>query len=284
MGVNPPSTSDLQPIVDNSNPLFIREGNPELLPAISHSIDGSFSIYNPVNFIQFYTSMSYSYNVNQIVYSQIVDPNLFTTFSKPENITGGDRINSYVYFGFPLKKTKATLNLNASFGLSNNLIYVNDIMNETKSNNFRFGTRLSLTPVDWFTFYGNANWSIGNTVYSINTRENQIKNFRYTGEMNIKMPGGFYWSSNLNYQIYKNKSFGFDQNIPILGMTAYKLIGEKKRAEVRISAYDIFNKNQGISQYASQNFVSTREVQTLARYFMLSFTYNMRGVSDSIKK
>jgi hypothetical protein len=284
MGVDAPSTTDLQPIVDNGNPLFIREGNPDLLPAITHTIGGMFNMYNPVNFINLYANLSYSYNVNQIVYSQIIDPELFTTFSRPENISGGERVNSYLYFGFPLKKTKATLNLNANLSFSNNLLYVNEILNKTNSKNYGFGARLSLTPIDWFTFYGSSNWNIGNTVYSINTRENQILNTNYNGEMNIKLPMEFYWSTNLNYRIYKNESFGFDQNIPILGMTAYKLIGEKKRAEIRFSAYDIFNKNQGISQYASQNFVSTREVQTLARYFMISFTYNMRGVSDSIKK
>lgn len=102
--------------------------------------------------------------------------------------------------------------------------------------------------------------------------------------MNIKFPKSFFWSTNLNYRIYKNESFGFDQKIPILNMSAYKLLGKNKKMEVRVSAYDLFKKNLGINQSASQNFISTREVQTLSRYFMLSFTFNMRGVSEKITK
>lgn len=285
MGVDAPSTNDLQPIVDNSNPLFIKEGNPDLLPAVTHRIGGRFNIYNPVSFISLFINANYSYNVNQIIYNQNIDPETFITTTKPINISGGDNFSSGVYFGFPLKKTKATMNLSVNFRNSKYLSYINDALNETNSNNFNFGPRLSLTPIDWFTLYANAYWSVGKTEYSINAQQNQtITSSNYNAEMSLKMPFSFFFSSNLNYRIYKNESFGFDQKIPILNLSAYKLIGEKKRAEVRISAYDVFKKNLGINQYASQNFVTTRQTQTLSRYFMLSFTYNMRGVSDKITK
>lgn len=285
MGLSPPSMNDLQPIVDNSNPLYIREGNPDLLPEVSHSVSGQFSTYNPVSFIHLYIGSNYSYNINQVVYNQDIDPELFIITTRPTNITGGNNFNTYSGFGFPLKKTKATMNLNLSIGQSKYLSLINGIQNETRSNNYRLGSSLNLTPVEWFTFYGSTSWSLGNTAYSINTRQNaKIRSDNYSGEMNIKFPKSFFWSTNLNYRIYKNESFGFDQKIPILNMSAYKLLGKNKKMEVRVSAYDLFKKNLGINQSASQNFISTREVQTLSRYFMLSFTFNMRGVSEKITK
>jgi hypothetical protein len=42
-----------------------------------------------------------------------IDPIELITTTKPVNITGGQNIGSY-FFGFPLKKTKATLNLNTN--------------------------------------------------------------------------------------------------------------------------------------------------------------------------
>ncbi|WP_341227310.1 TonB-dependent receptor [uncultured Arcticibacterium sp.] len=285
MGVDAPSTNDLQPIVDNSNPLYIREGNPDLLPAVTHRVNGSFYMYNPVNFVNLNIGANYNYNVNQIIYNQNIDPETFITSTKPINITGGSSVGSYVYFGFPIKKTKATMNFNANISYSTYLANINEVLNETNSSRYSLGGRLSLTPVDWFTFYGYANWSVGNTSYSINNQQDlKIVSNYYNGEMNIKLPKDFFWNSNLNYRIYTNERLGFDQKVPILNMSVYKLFGEKKKAELRLSAYDIFKKNLGISQYASQNFISTREVQTLSRYFMLSFTYNMRGVSDKITR
>ena len=50
------------------------------------------------------------------------------------------------------------------------------------------------------------------------------------------------------------------------------------------SAFDLLNRRINISQYGSQNFVSRSIAPTLARYFMLSVTYNMRGYENKISK
>ena len=59
---------------------------------------------------------------------------------------------------------------------------------------------------------------------------------------------------------------------------------KSKKGEIRLSAYDVFNQNKGISQYAYGNFYTQEYVRTLARYFMLSFSYNMRGMSHSVRR
>ena len=96
--------------------------------------------------------------------------------------------------------------------------------------------------------------------------------------MNLKFPKDFYLDVKFNYNRYKNESFGFDQEVPILNAFVYKLLGKAKKWEVRLSAYDVFKQNQTISQYAGQNYVSTGRIETLSRYFLLGVTYNMRGV------
>jgi hypothetical protein len=46
MGVTPPSIADLQPYKDISNPLYIREGNPDLEPEVTHSLNTGFYIHS----------------------------------------------------------------------------------------------------------------------------------------------------------------------------------------------------------------------------------------------
>ncbi len=285
VNVNQPNTRDLQPIIDNSNPLIIRQGNPDLLPSLSHNINLGYNMFNPASFTSFNVNLYYSYNVNQIIYNQQIDPSTLITVTKPVNISGGQNLGSYIGFGFPLKKTKATINFNASPGISKNLTPINGVMNETNTNSLRFGVRLDLTPSDVFTFYPNANWSIGNTKYSINTTQNQqIVTQTYGGTMNIRLPKDFYINSNFNYQIYTNDRFGFNQQVPVLNSSIYKVLGKSKKAEIRLSLYDAFNRNLGVNQFANQNYVSQERIQTLARYYMLSFTYNMRGMNTNIKR
>lgn len=284
LNVREPSITDLQPIVDNSNPLYIVEGNPDLIPQTTHNVYGGFQMFNPASFTNIYINAFYNYNENQIVYNRTISENLVTT-TKPMNISGGNNYGSYVGFGFPLKKTKATFGVNTGINFSNNLTYINNIKNETKTDGYNFGARLDLTPSDVFTLYTNVNWNISDTKYSINTNQNQkIINANYNAEMNVKMPKEIYFSGRLNYRTYKNDQFGFNQQVPILNLSVYKLILKSKKGEIRLTANDVFKRNLGITQNANQNYYSERRVATLSRYFMLSFTYNMRGMTASVKR
>lgn len=284
LNIQEPSIAALQPVVDNSNPLNIVEGNPNLIPQSSHNIYGGYQMFNPSSFTNFYGSLNYSYNEDQIVYNKTIDENLVTT-TKPMNISGGYRYGTYLGFGFPLKKTKATMNFNTGINHSSNPTYINDVKNETKTDGYNFGLRLDLTPSDIFTLYSNANWNIANTKYSINTNQNQqVLSSSYGAEMNVKMPKEIYFNSRFSYNTYTNNQFGFSQRQPILNLSVYKIVLKNKRGEVRLTANDVFKKNLGITQFATSNFYTESRTRTLSRYFMMSFTYNMRGMSASVRR
>jgi len=284
LSVQEPTIADLQPVVDNSNPLNIVEGNPALIPQSVHRVFAGYNMFNPASFTNLYANVNYSYNVDQIVYNKTIDENLITT-TKPMNITGGRNFGTYVYLGFPLVKTKLNMNVNAGASFSENPIYINNVINKTKTEGYNFGARLDITPSDFFTLYTNANWNIADTRYSINTNQNQkVINSNYGADMNVKMPKEIYFNARFNYNSYVNNQFGFDQKQPILNLSVYKIVLKNKRGEVRLTANDVFKKNLGITQTATSNYYMESRTRTLSRYFMLSFTYNMRGMSASVKR
>ncbi|GAB2593934.1 TonB-dependent receptor domain-containing protein [Spirosoma areae] len=285
VNVRIPSSRDLQPIINNSNPLFINKGNPNLLPELRHNLNVGFYYFNPGSFINVGANVYGTYFVNQIVYSQEIDQQTLVTTTTPENLTGGKNLGSYLNFGFPLKKTKATMNLNSQLNFGSNLTNVNRVLNQTNNENYNVGTRLDLTPTEWLTFYAGANIGRTNTRYSINTAQNQtLINNNFNGDLTLKLPAGIYVNTSMNYRINKNDRFGFDQRIPIWNASAFYILGKAKKAEIRLSGFDLLNRNIQISQYAGQNYVQDERVQTLARYFMLSFTYNMRGVQAKMRR
>ncbi|RRA98577.1 outer membrane beta-barrel family protein [Larkinella rosea] len=284
VNVNQPQTSDLQPVVDNSNPRFIREGNPDLLPALTHRVSGGFGVFNPGSFVNVFVNLNYGYNINQIVYNQTIDTLLVTT-TKPVNISGGTTKGGSIYFSFPLKKTKAVLNTNFYTNLNKFPTYINNALNQTNSNSYNMYASLDLTPSEKFTFYPTFNFSITDTKYSVNKAQNlTIYNYNYGGNMNVMLPKGVFFNARMSYMIYKNPKFDFRQELPILNLSVYKLFLKDNKAEVRLTAYDVFNKNRGISQQAYQNYVQTERIQTLARYFMLSFSYNLRGLKSQMRQ
>ncbi|CCH00644.1 hypothetical protein FAES_2635 [Fibrella aestuarina BUZ 2] len=283
--VQPPSSRDLQPLVDNSNPLYVTVGNADLLPALTHSANVGYNYFNPGTFTNFYGGLSYGYNINQIVYAQTIDVQTLITRTVPRNISGGQNFSYYSYVSFPLKKTKATLDLGGNLNFGKLITPINGRDNITNTTNYNANLRLNLTPAEWLTFYGNANVNVGNARYSINASQNaQTVNTSYNADLNVKIPGEIFVSTTYNYQLYQNKRFGFNQVVPIWNASIYRLFGKAKKTEVRLSGYDLLNRNINVSQYAGANAVSSESTITLARYFMLGVSYNMRGIKASVRR
>jgi hypothetical protein len=56
-----------------------------------------------------------------------------------------------------------------------------------------------------------------------------------------------------------------------------QVIGEKNQWELRLAAVDILNQNQYINQIAAVNYIEHRISPTLARYFLFTAAYNIKG-------
>lgn len=279
MGVSPPSITDLQPYKDISNPLYIREGNPDLQPEVSNSLNTGFNMYDPATFISFQFSLRATLYQSQVVQNQSIDPETLVTTYKAGNVAGGQHFNPYLGFGFPIVKTKASVYLRAFPSYSKSLALINSIETETRTLSHDYGANIDLTPMEWLSLYTGTTFRLSKTKYEQNPLQNQdIINWNVYANMNVKFPKDFYLDVKFDYNRYENERFGFDQKVPVLNTFIYKLLGKAKKWEVRLSAYDIFKQNQTISQYAGQNYVSQGRIETLSRYFLLGVTYNMRGV------
>ena len=81
-----------------------------------------------------------------------------------------------------------------------------------------------------------------------------------------------------------NEKYGFDESVPLWNASVRRILGKKNKFEMRFAAFDLFNINMDINQYASQNYIETSKANTLARYIMLSLTYNMKGFENKLQK
>jgi hypothetical protein len=283
--VNAPSIRNLQPFIDNSNPLFIRSGNPNLKPTTSRNIGLGFGSFNPATFVNFWSNLNFTFLENQIVYNQIINPTTLITTLTPENVSGGKRANAYFDLGFPIKKTKVSAGLGINTNVSQNLVFINAILNENLSQNYGMNFRLDLTPTNWFSMFTNLRYGLNYSSFSINSAQNQtFTNVYLTNNMTIQMPKLWYFTADLNYSSFRNERLDFNQQLPILNLSTYKVFGKEKRSEMRLSLYDAFKRNLGVNQSAFGNVVTNTVTQTLSRYLMISYTYNMKGIKTGMKK
>jgi len=86
-----------------------------------------------------------------------------------------------------------------------------------------------------------------------------------------------YLEVNYRFSNYTNKKLEFKQNIHNLNVSIRQVIGKKNQWELRLAAMDILNQSQSITQRAEINFIEVRTSPTLARYFLLTASYNIKG-------
>jgi len=277
---NQPSIEDLQPIIDNTNPQFIREGNPALLPEIENGFDASISKSWIGPAIRISMFGNYYFYENQFSTDATFDSLTNVRRSYPINIDGGNRANTSFNLSFPIVKNKFTVRTYGGYTYTNRAAIVNGVKNISKTNSTYGSVRFSITPNDNIGLYLNYRNSFSNTKYNIEIAQNQnIVSNEIDVEFNTKLFWGLFLNSNFN-QTYYN----FNESIPILNASIYKQFFEKKQLETRLSIYDAFNRNTGISRNASVDNVSQSQTAAIGRYVMFSLTYNILGLSDGVQK
>lgn len=282
--VQEPSFKNLSPIIDNTNPFFIRIGNPELDPEVLHQFSGNYNGNNQIKFTNYNINLNYTYYENQHINEQTIDSFLVST-SRAVNFKGGQRMGTFLFYSFPIIKNRFTVrtSLNYSFNLSKSII--NSVLNDSKGNYTGFGVNLSWTPNEIYSIYSENRWNYSKTSYSIQSDQNYtIFSQTYNLQGNARLLWDVFCNASLDYRLYNNDQFNVAYNIPILNASVYKLFLKNKGLELRLSAYDLLNKNISIQQQASGTQISDTRTYTLARYFMLSLSYNMKGIKASVKR
>ncbi|HPI05121.1 MAG TPA: outer membrane beta-barrel protein, partial [Saprospiraceae bacterium] len=286
--ITEPQLNDLQPVPNVSNPAFRIEGNPNLGPQRSHNVGMNLNYWNAASMSNVGIGSNINLYDSQIVYNQTIeqiDTIGIRTTTRPDNVSGGNNFNLYLWSNFPIVKTKLTMSINGNINVGKSPSLVNGVENETFNNGFNIRTGFNLTPSPKLILGLNGNLRFNNITYSIQESQNQrIMNHGVDASVKWQFWSKFFFESNFNYAIYRNDRYAFNQDIPTWNASVRRLFGKQNRLEMRFAAFDIFNRRVSITQSGTQNYVIRNIADTLARYFMLSASYNMRGYENKINK
>ncbi len=276
--VREPSLTQLQPLVDNSNPLNIYVGNPDLRPEYSHNVGARFFSFNQFSMTNIFIFSNIGYTQNKIRNTQVIDDRYITT-TRPENVANDLNFSTRANFGTRIKPLKIRINSNAGIIRNKGLTYINGALSTTNSTNLSGGLSIENQKKELFDWQIGIDWTNSKTSYSIATQNARDYSVRtYTANINIPLfKKAINLSSNLDYEIYSGLSAGFNQAIPIWNSGLSVFILKDKKGELKLAAIDMLNRNTGISRSADFNYTSDEQIRSLGRYFMLSFTYSIKG-------
>ncbi len=275
--VQEPSIQQLQPIEDNSDPLNIFIGNPNLKPEYRHVLDLNYLLFDRFSFTRIFTNLNYTYTENKIKYAQTINE-LFVRTNRPINVRNEHNFRSNISFGTPIRPLKIKFDVDLDYNFNRGITFINTLENNTERSTIAGGLRIDNRNDDLIEISLGARWSYTQTFYSISSHFDQdYFNQTYYTDLGLKLPKGIRLNSSLDYAIYRGRSNGFNDQIPIWNASISKFLLKGDQLQIRLSAKDLLNRNVGLTRNAELNYIEDIRINSLGRYFMLSMIYSIKG-------
>lgn len=278
---NPPSTGQLQNVLDNSNPLLLTIGNPNLKQEIRHFAMSRFSHSNKEKTINLFGMLFFQKIQNYIGTSTFSGGG--AQLSMPENLDGAWNGRVLTTIGFPVKPIKSNMNFNTGFSFNRLPSLINTLKNFSNTYGINIGAVLSSNiseKIDFSLTY-NVNYNLVENTIQPNLNNNyffQIGSVTF----NWEFWKGFFMQNSVTYQNYNGISANINDQYTLWNFNVGKKLFKNKSGEIKLSCYDILDENKSLNRSVTDTYIEDSNTQVLQQYFMLAFTYSLRNFNGKM--
>jgi hypothetical protein len=271
-----PTLNQLQPLRNNSDPLNVFIGNPDLKVGFNHNISGFYNSYKMLKQRGIWVNAGVTLMQNAITNKVTVDDK-GRSLIQPVNVAGNH--NFYYWAEWNLgegeKKWIYTLRSNGNGGRNNN--FVNGFTNTTNYANTSLGFGLRYEVTEKYMVYLSPevgyNWS-NNSLRP----DQKINYYTYGGNVEgmLMLPAKLELRTNCNFDL-RQKLEGFAQNTNIIYWNASlaRAFFKDKKARIVLQANDILNQNRGFQRTINSYNITDQRYERVARYVMLKLEYTL---------
>ncbi|GAB3920478.1 TonB-dependent receptor [Larkinella terrae] len=273
---NAPSVSQLQPVPDNTNPLNIRLGNPNLKQEFTNTVSMNYNNFQQTTFRSFFAMLNATQTNNKIVNSTAFT-NQGAQTTQPVNTNGYYTLSGFLAIGRRIQPLKANVNFTSNVNLNRGVSLVNQQTNRSQNWTFSQGARINSNFDEKLEFGISGNISYQTALYSLQTSQNtEFFNKSLSGDLYYQLPFRLVVTTDITYNNYSGKSAGSVQNFALWNVALMRQFFKNKQGELRFQVYDLLNQNRSVVRNVTETYTEETNSRILNRYFMLSFTYNLR--------
>ena len=289
-----PGMENLLPVTDDSNPLNVRVGNPDLKPAFSHNLRLFYNNYVPDKQRGIFSHAFFQMTQNSISSSRVYNDATGGWTTTPRNINGN--WSAFGMFGFntALKNKKYTIGTFTNANYANNVGYLTSgrgadaVERKNTTTNLTLNERLNATyRNDWLELGVNGTLSYSIERDKLTPDNNQQPyTFSYGANTTINLPWNMSIATNIANQSrrgYRDASMNRDELIWNAQIAQTFLNGD---ATVSFEMYDILRQQSNITRSLTASGRSVYEYNGINSYCMVHFIYrlNIFGGKKSNKR
>ncbi len=286
-----PNVTQLQNVLDISNPLQLKSGNADLKQTFENNLNIRFGGFNAKTSRNFFVFLNANYTDNYVSSGTYIlkrdsviqgyQAKGGSQFTKPVNVDGYWNTRAFLVYGFPVKAIKSNVNLNGGVTYNHTPTIINTIANI--SNNYAWNGGAFIGS----NINKNIDFSLGyNASYNVvkNTVQTQSNNnyftHTFTAKANVILKERIVLNTELNQILYKGLSQSFNQSYLLWNAyVGYKFLKDKS-LEAKVSVFDLLNQNRGISRTITGTYTEDSSTNVLKQYTMLTLTYTFKNFKN----
>ena len=283
-----PSISQLQELVDNSNPLQLTMGNSDLAQQYGHNLYAKYTITNPTKNSMFFAMLKGSLIDNYIGQNTtIAERNMLTSngieltpgaqLTQYQNMNGYYNLKAFSTYGMPVKSLKSNFNINLSAGLSHTPGIINEVMNTVDATYIGLGMVLSSNISEKLDFTIGTTSTLNQSINSLSTDFNS-EFFNQTTK--VKLYYNFWknltFRTDVLHQYFNGFSDDFSTNYFLWNASIGTKLFKDRRGEILFSVYDILNQNNSINRTITESYIEDTQTEVLNTYAMFTFKYKFK--------
>lgn len=287
-----PSVGDLQNVIDNTNPLQLSTGNPNLKQSYQNRLSLRYKSFNAETNKVLYVRLRGTVSKNTIANSTFIAEaptelgngivlEAGSQLIRPINLEENNwDIEARLNYGQPLDFLKSNVDLEGTVSYSRDPGMINNQINFSSSSNFRAEASLSSNISEKIDF--NISTRSGYAILDNSLRPQLNNNYfnqstRLRGDLMLWK--GIIFRTELDHQLNSGLSEGYDNNYLLWNMSISKTMFNDARGEISLSINDLLKQNSSIDRNVTQLYIEDEQRNVLEQFFMLSFTYSFRHFS-----
>ncbi|MBN8668699.1 MAG: TonB-dependent receptor [Chitinophagales bacterium] len=285
--INLPPLSQLLAVKDSSSPFQVRFGNPNLQPSRTTNLSLNKFMVSKDRTMDYNLYLNANFTNGDLIFDRRFGSDGTQTLV-PVNRDGTREFRVGTGITKEFKKNQSfqvSLQARATVRYTRQSILMNEV--ESKVSAFQWEPGFSMT-LNWknilefrpeYRFLGTSTSYTDKFFTNLNAGQHYIQS-----DLTIRWPKDIIWENNIEYRYSNTVSPGLPKDNLLWNAGVSLQFLKEKKGMVKLGVYDLLNRNNNLTRFATGNQIIDQEVNILNRYFLLTFTYSIRNIGVRSQK
>jgi hypothetical protein len=284
-----PDIYDLQPVIDISNPLYIRVGNPDLKPSYTNTFMIDYNSFNSKYQRNIVLSVLAENTINNVTSQVTYDNETGVRTTKPVNMNGNWHAQGSFSLNTPIINRHIMFRTNSYVQYSNQNGYTTinresplrtSVTHLTAQERIQLAYRI---PALEIALRGDIRYN--NSYNNVRDKRTETYDYHVGGNFQLYLPWNFELYSDINYNLRLGYGYSKDLRKNIMwNCQLSKSFFKRKQLLLRFKIYDILKQETSLVRNITSTYIRDTDYNVLGSYFMFHAIVRINTLGGRHKK